>query len=120
MIFRFGAEFADEIEINAVGNDKAPVNDTMQFGFALFKRNVVLRFRWFCGRSERSLLNYHNTLLYDLHHRSGCRRSYVVFRCLQERRQNFMPFYAARGAALFDEWLEALDPLDPRFSVLEE
>ena len=39
---------------------------------------------------------------------------------LQERRQNFMPFYAARGPALFDEWLEALDPLDPRFSVLEE
>jgi hypothetical protein len=30
-----------------------------------------------------------------------------------------MSYYAAKGPALFDEWLDALDPLDPRFSVLE-
>ncbi|HNK86395.1 MAG TPA: bacillithiol biosynthesis BshC, partial [Flavobacteriales bacterium] len=38
---------------------------------------------------------------------------------LAERRDNFMSYYAAKGPALFDEWLDALDPLDPRFSVLE-
>ena len=39
---------------------------------------------------------------------------------LQERRQNFMPWYAQEGPAFFDRLLEALDPLDPRFSVLED
>ena len=39
---------------------------------------------------------------------------------LQERRENFMPYYAQQGPAFFDELLQALDPLDARFSVLEE
>ena len=39
---------------------------------------------------------------------------------LQERRENFMPKYAQEGPGLFDRLMEALDPLDPRFSVLEE
>ncbi len=39
---------------------------------------------------------------------------------LQERRENFMPDYALEGPAFFDRLLEALDPLDARFSVLEE
>lgn len=39
---------------------------------------------------------------------------------LQERRENFMPWYAQEGPAFFDRLLEALDPLDPRFSVLED
>ena len=38
---------------------------------------------------------------------------------LQERSDNFMPWYAAEGPAFFDRLLEALDPLDPRFSVIE-
>lgn len=39
---------------------------------------------------------------------------------LQERRDNFMPWYAQEGPAFFDRLLEALDPLDPRFSLLIE
>lgn len=39
---------------------------------------------------------------------------------LQERRDNFMPWYAQQGPAFFDQLLEHLDPLDPRFSVLLE
>jgi len=39
---------------------------------------------------------------------------------LQERRENFMPYYAQEGPAFFDRLLDALDPLDPRFSVLED
>jgi len=39
---------------------------------------------------------------------------------LQERRENFMPYYAREGPAFFDRLLVALDPLEPRFSVLEE
>jgi bacillithiol biosynthesis cysteine-adding enzyme BshC len=37
---------------------------------------------------------------------------------LQERRENFMPWYAREGPAFFDRLLSALDPLDPHFSVL--
>ena len=37
---------------------------------------------------------------------------------LLERRENFMPWYAREGPAFFDRLLDALDPLDPRFSVL--
>lgn len=37
---------------------------------------------------------------------------------LQERRDNILPFLATHGTALLDELLQALDPLDPRFSVL--
>lgn len=37
---------------------------------------------------------------------------------LQERRENFMPWYAAEGPAFFDRLLAELDPLDPRFSLL--
>ncbi len=37
---------------------------------------------------------------------------------LQERRDNFLPFYAAKGPAFLDELLSALDPLDPQFSIL--
>lgn len=37
---------------------------------------------------------------------------------LQERRDNFMPWYAAQGPDFFDELLLHLYPLDPRFSVL--
>ena len=39
---------------------------------------------------------------------------------LQERRQNFMPFYALEGPAFFDRLLGSLDPLDVRFSVIED
>lgn len=39
---------------------------------------------------------------------------------LQERRLNFLPFLAERGDAVLDEWMQALDPLDPRFTVLVE
>ena len=38
---------------------------------------------------------------------------------LQERRDNFMPWYVAEGPAFFDRLLAALDPLDPRFTVIE-
>ncbi|MCC6840209.1 MAG: bacillithiol biosynthesis cysteine-adding enzyme BshC [Flavobacteriales bacterium] len=37
---------------------------------------------------------------------------------LQERRENFMPWYAREGPAFFDRLLADLDPLDPRFSML--
>jgi uncharacterized protein YllA (UPF0747 family) len=37
---------------------------------------------------------------------------------LQERRENFMPWYTREGPAFFDRLLSALDPLDPHFSVL--
>jgi uncharacterized protein YllA (UPF0747 family) len=37
---------------------------------------------------------------------------------LQERRLNFLPLLAERGESLLDAWMEALDPLDPRFTVL--
>lgn len=37
---------------------------------------------------------------------------------LQERHDNFIPFYAQQGPAFFDHLLECLDPLDPHFSVL--
>ncbi len=37
---------------------------------------------------------------------------------LQERRANFMPWYAREGPAFFDRLLAALDPLDPNFTVL--
>lgn len=37
---------------------------------------------------------------------------------LQERRLNFLPLLAERGEPLLDAWMEALDPLDPRFTVL--
>jgi len=39
---------------------------------------------------------------------------------LQERRLSALPFIALRGNAVLDEWMEALDPLDPRFTVLVE
>ena len=39
---------------------------------------------------------------------------------LQERRLNFLPFLAERGDAVLDEWMQVLDPLDPRFTVLVE
>lgn len=39
---------------------------------------------------------------------------------LQERRDNFMPFYLRFGDAFFDTLLNALDPLDQRFTVLVE
>ncbi len=39
---------------------------------------------------------------------------------LQERRENFMPWYAQEGPAFFDRLLDQLDPFDPRFSVIEE
>jgi bacillithiol biosynthesis cysteine-adding enzyme BshC len=37
---------------------------------------------------------------------------------LQERRLNMLPMLALRGPALLDQWLEALDPMDPRFTLL--
>ncbi|MBP8823736.1 MAG: bacillithiol biosynthesis cysteine-adding enzyme BshC [Flavobacteriales bacterium] len=37
---------------------------------------------------------------------------------LQERRENFMPWYAREGPGFFDRLLADLDPLDPHFSVL--
>lgn len=37
---------------------------------------------------------------------------------LQERRENFMPWYVREGPAFFDRLLADLDPLDPHFSVL--
>lgn len=37
---------------------------------------------------------------------------------LQERRENFIPWYAKEGPAFFDRLLDALDPLDARFSLL--
>lgn len=37
---------------------------------------------------------------------------------LQERHENFMPWYVQEGPAFFDRTLNALDPLDKRFSVL--
>ncbi len=39
---------------------------------------------------------------------------------LQERRDNFLSRYATEGAVFLDGLLATLDPLDPRFSVLEE
>ncbi|MBK8580624.1 MAG: bacillithiol biosynthesis BshC [Flavobacteriales bacterium] len=39
---------------------------------------------------------------------------------LQERRENFMPWYTQEGPAFFDRLLEELDPLDTRFKVLGE
>lgn len=39
---------------------------------------------------------------------------------LQERRDNFMPWYTVEGPAFFDRLLAELDPLDRRFSVLAE
>jgi uncharacterized protein YllA (UPF0747 family) len=39
---------------------------------------------------------------------------------LQERRLNFLTFLAERGDAVLDEWMQVLDPLDPRFTVLVE
>ena len=37
---------------------------------------------------------------------------------LQERRENFMPWYATEGPEFFDRLLATLDPLDKHFSVL--
>lgn len=37
---------------------------------------------------------------------------------LQERRENFMPWYVREGPAFFDRLLAELDPLDARFRVL--
>jgi len=39
---------------------------------------------------------------------------------LHERRDNFMPWYCAKGPAFFDELLAQLDPLDARFTVLTD
>ncbi|MBK8227735.1 MAG: bacillithiol biosynthesis cysteine-adding enzyme BshC [Flavobacteriales bacterium] len=39
---------------------------------------------------------------------------------LQERRLSALPFIAQRGPVVLDEWMNALDPLDPRFTVLVE
>ena len=39
---------------------------------------------------------------------------------LQERRDNFMPWYAQEGPAFLDRLLRELDPLEPAFSVLVE
>jgi bacillithiol synthase len=39
---------------------------------------------------------------------------------LQERRDNFLPFYAAEGPAFFDRLLKSLDPLQAKFTVFEE
>ena len=38
---------------------------------------------------------------------------------LQERRDNFAPFFLQQGPSFFDALLNALDPLDKEFSVLE-
>ena len=38
---------------------------------------------------------------------------------LQERHENFMPWYVREGPAFFDRLLTELDPLDQRFSVLQ-
>ncbi len=37
---------------------------------------------------------------------------------LQERRENFMPWYAREGPAFFDRLLAELDPLDTQFRIL--
>ncbi len=37
---------------------------------------------------------------------------------LQERRENFLVWYAREGPGFFDRLLTALDPLDPHFSIL--
>jgi bacillithiol biosynthesis cysteine-adding enzyme BshC len=39
---------------------------------------------------------------------------------LQERQENLLPRYVAQGPGFLDTLLRALDPLDPRFSVLVE
>lgn len=39
---------------------------------------------------------------------------------LQERRDNILPMLAAQGTGLLDTLLEALEPLDPHFSLLVE
>ena len=39
---------------------------------------------------------------------------------LQERRDNILPLLAARGEGLLDELLELLDPLDARFTLIEQ
>ncbi len=39
---------------------------------------------------------------------------------LQERKENILPLIAARGVGLLDELLDILDPLDPRFTLIEE
>lgn len=36
---------------------------------------------------------------------------------LQERRENFLPWYVAHGPAFFDRLLDELDPFDPRFTL---
>jgi bacillithiol biosynthesis cysteine-adding enzyme BshC len=38
---------------------------------------------------------------------------------LQERRDNFIPYYLSEGPAFFDRLLAELDPLDARFKVLQ-
>jgi uncharacterized protein YllA (UPF0747 family) len=38
---------------------------------------------------------------------------------LQERRDNFIPFFLRLGPAFFDTLLGTLDPLDKQFAVLE-
>jgi hypothetical protein len=39
---------------------------------------------------------------------------------LQERRDNILPQLAAEGLAALDNWMGALDPLDPTFAVVVE
>ena len=36
---------------------------------------------------------------------------------LQERKANMLPFLAAEGPSVLERWLDALDPLDHRFTV---
>jgi uncharacterized protein YllA (UPF0747 family) len=36
---------------------------------------------------------------------------------LQERKANMLPFFAAEGPSVLERWLDALDPLDHRFTV---
>jgi bacillithiol biosynthesis cysteine-adding enzyme BshC len=38
---------------------------------------------------------------------------------LQERKENFSPFFATSGNAFFNQLLEVLDPFDMRFSLIE-
>jgi len=39
---------------------------------------------------------------------------------LQERRQNILPMLAAHGMPLVEALLQVLDPLDGRFTLIEE
>jgi uncharacterized protein YllA (UPF0747 family) len=65
-------------------------------------------------RAEKRKLH---TLLEQLHH---LKSSVFPGGSLQERRDNFMPLFLQHGFRLFDILLEAMDPMHPRFLILEE